>query len=351
MCGMCYLRPHCLLAAALVLGACSLRPPISREMPDLDLDIELFGAHKPLIDADELLLVDEEMRAFVQATTSGVFSKHGKLRRLMQAMFRSGDYTINYAAEDSFSASQTFHSHSGNCLSATALLVALAREAGLDATFQDFGKRYSLRVDDTVWIYERHINAIVDLGRGERVTVDFDRRQGYPDVGIEVDDSVVIAQFFSNLAVNAMRRGEPGLAHANFRRSVELDPALAYVWNNIGVLYKRNGRLDRAEEMLLYAIALDSSELRAMSNLAALYRHLDRVEEAQRYESRLERSRRHNPHYLYTLAKRSYNEQNYDDSVAYLRRAIRIKDDEPAFQQLLHEAETRQATAPDQPEG
>ena len=345
------LRPYSLLAAALVLGACYLRPRISREMPDLGSDIELFGAREPTFDVDELLLVDEPMRAFAQAAISGVARKKGKLDRLMQALFWDSNYTIKYAAEHSFSASQTFHSHSGNCLSTTALLVALAREAGLDATFQDFGKRYNLRVDDTVWIHERHINAIVELDYGERVVVDFDRREGRPGGGTEVNDTVVIAQFFSNVAVNAMRGGEPGLAHANFRRSVELDPSLAYVWNNIGVLYRRNGHLDQAEDSLLYAISLDPDELQAMSNLADLYRQTNRPAEAKQYEQRLERSRRHNPHYLYTLAKRAYDEGNYGDSVAYLRRAIRIKDDEAVFHQLLQETESRQATTTNQPEG
>lgn len=348
---MCYLRALWLIAAALTLGACSVGPPISREMPELNSDIELFGAHEAAIDASEFLLVDEEMRTFVRAALPDGASKNRNLRRLIQALFQSSNYTINYEADHTFSASQTFHRRSGNCLSTTALLVALAREAGLGATFQDLGEQYSLRVDDAVWIHERHINAIVDIGREQRVTVDFDQRYDRTGIGTEVDDSVVIAQFFSNLAVTAMRQGNPGLAHANFRRSVELDPGLAYVWNNIGVLYRRNGQLDRAEEMLLYAIALDSGEQRAMSNLAVVYRQLDRVEEARLYEQHLERSRRHNPHYLYNLAKRSYDEKKYADSVAYLRRAIRIKGDVPAFHQLLHQAETRQATDPNQPDG
>jgi tetratricopeptide (TPR) repeat protein len=337
------LRQIWLILTSAMLACCSVNAPRLNNQPSLDLEIERSGGAQPVIAVDEFLAVDEAMREFVRAAVAGVTTRQQKIHRLMQAIFRPGEYTIDYEAEHSFTASQTFHRRSGNCLSTTALLVALAREAGLKAWFLEFGGQPELRVDESVWIFEKHVAALVDLGGGNLVSIDFDRRRKTGGNGQKIDDLKASAHFFSNLGVNALQLGDLGLAHANFRRATELYPRLAYVWNNMGVLYNRVGQQDRAEEIFLYAISMDPNEFRAMSNLAALYRRSGRAEQAIAYEQELELARRRDPYYLYLLSSRAFEDQKYDESINHIRRAIRLKDDEPAFHQLLQEIQARQA--------
>jgi tetratricopeptide (TPR) repeat protein len=307
------------------------------------MDGHRFGELRSTIDSADFLAVDDQMRAFVRSSIAEKQSKSRKLRQLFHALFRAREQSITYDAENTGTASQTFHLRSGNCLSTTAMFVALAREAGLNASFQEIRQRPVLRVDGSLWIYEKHVNAIVDVGRGVKFTIDFDRREGGEETGRPIHDSVATAQFFSNLGINAMGRGDSAAAHANLLRAIELDPGLPYVWNNLGVLYRRAGFLHQAEEIFRYTISLDPRELTAMSNLANLLRSADRVLEAEQYEDKLEHERRRNPYHLFNLANQAYEELKFDESIAYLRRAIRLKGDEPRFHQLLREVQSQQA--------
>jgi Flp pilus assembly protein TadD len=113
---------------------------------------------------------------------------------------------------------------------------------------------------------------------------------------------------------------------------------LAAAWVNLGVLYLRVGRLDYAESAFLRALQTDPREQSAFSNLESVYSALGNSELAARYGAQIKRYRDINPYYHYAGARAAFNEKRYEDALASLRTAIRLKGDEDEFYSLQGEA-------------
>ena len=76
--------------------------------------------------------LDDAMKAFVAEHVDGSRAGRERMRRLLSAMIESGLMSLDYDDAKTKTARQTFHDRVGNCMSFTALFVALAREADLD---------------------------------------------------------------------------------------------------------------------------------------------------------------------------------------------------------------------------
>jgi Flp pilus assembly protein TadD len=86
-----------------------------------------------------------------------------------------------------------------------------------------------------------------------------------------------------NLGVVLEQRGDDLGAEPQYRRAIELGPALAGARNNLGALLARTGRPDEAAMLLKDAIRLEPSRADAYVNLAALLIQMGDVNEAARY--------------------------------------------------------------------
>ncbi|MBN1833852.1 MAG: hypothetical protein JW896_17250 [Deltaproteobacteria bacterium] len=68
-----------------------------------------------------------------------------------------------------------------------------------------------------------------------------------------------------------------------------------------------------------------------MNNLVKLYERSGDKEKAELYLKEVASFREKNPYYLYTMARSSYHEALYEQSVQYFKAAIRRKDDDHLF--------------------
>ena len=108
------------------------------------------------------------LRAAAAALAFGLAALGGSAPAFAQA-FSPG---VVYDPALTRTAVELFHQRTGNCLSFAGLFVVLAREAGLDAGFQDVPVLPNWRLDGDAFVVERHVNVIVRSGREEYV-VDF----------------------------------------------------------------------------------------------------------------------------------------------------------------------------------
>ncbi len=109
---------------------------------------------------------------------------------------------------------------------------------------------------------------------------------------------------------------------------------------NIGVLYGRQGLLDYAEAAYLRALEIAPEERSALANLAGIYDALGDTARAAEYRERVHHYQDINPYYHYARAQKAYREERYEDTLAELRRAIRLRSDESTFYALQGEALT-----------
>ena len=123
----------------------------------------LFGEPVQVSESTALdpLQINDEMRAFVGDITRAK-PQTARYRKLIAKLERHGYYDESYDPTLTSSASETFASKKGNCLSYTNMFVALARVANLDARYQLVHMRFpSWDVQGRLLIKNNHINVFV----------------------------------------------------------------------------------------------------------------------------------------------------------------------------------------------
>ena len=323
-----------ILVASVLLHACAStarQPPV--ELPTLrDRDI-------PAVEFADLGAVSEEMEAYLDRYIPR--SAHAGKRAWTLAYVATDNlmFPFNYDPEVTLPPAQTFRLRTGNCLSFSMMLVAMARHIGVPARFEEGLVEPDYRNIDDTYVNSRHV--IVVLGKGQNsVTVDVSRKVLKDDIRTRrVSDRNVAAQFYNNLGVNALLTRDLGLAWARFRQALEIDPGLAFVWSNLGVVYNRNDQPAEAEWSYQTALEVDDSESIAFNNLYVIYLQEGREGEAAGLESRVERHRQRNPYYLALLADEALRSQQYKDAIRLLRRSIKIQGDEYRFHGALAQAQ------------
>lgn len=333
-----------LVCYVLALGLCGCvgRPAIvdpHPQIPEFRLTSEQVVAavpSDPRLHADVLAL-DDAVRAQLLAQL-GAGDKRWRLQQLVDMMQSPQQLGLRYTATATRTAMETLHSGEGNCLSLSALFVAMAREAGLDARFQDVELLPAWRQDGDVFVVERHINAVVAID-GHPLIVDFlVQPAGSVARSHLISDRAMTAQYLNNLGVEHLSAGRTELAYRFFRRSIELSPETAYLWLNLGVALARNGQRDEAEQLYLHAVRLDPNDVVALSNLAGLYEVSGRGELARSAMQKVERLRQANPYYRYWLAERYFSSGDFTGAIAQLHAALALKPEEGAFHFALTRA-------------
>lgn len=283
----------------------------------------------------DVLAIDAEMQRFLDGVISESPTQKFLLLNLLDGLLDSGPIKLQYENLKTYTAIETFHSREGNCLSFTNLFVALARRAGMTVYFQEVTVPHNWERQGETWIYNRHINAWVDLGIEGEFAVDFNLNPVETEYERKrISDREALAQYHNNMGVYWMQGDRLDLSYLHLREAISLSRREAYFWTNLGVLYRRAGDDARAESAWLHALEIDS-EPSAASNLARYYRLNGDAELAELFRERVERFRRKNPFYLYDMAESAYYRGEYGDSINLLKQAINIRENEEEFYRLL----------------
>jgi tetratricopeptide (TPR) repeat protein len=332
------------LVLILSLAGCAANPV---QLPDIPA---LNNQPKTVVPSVDLLFVSPEMREFAH--------RYGRSERATA----SSAWSLVYAALDPYllnfeydplltlPADQAFKTRAGNCLTFSSLFVAMAREIGLKAWYQEvkIPPQWS-NINDTMLV-SMHVNAVVQ-DRRTVYTVDVSRKkiQAIEQVR-RLSDSEARAQYYNNLGVDALIGQDLALAYAYFIMGLDTEPRLAFIWSNLGVVLRRNEQ--PADAILAYQTAaqLDPRQTVALNNLYAIYDELGELELAQELKPKIEKYRRKNPYYLHYLAEIANEEQRYSDAINLLNRALRIDSNEYRFyftlaQSQFHSGRTEVAQA------
>jgi len=329
------------LALSLLLSACStieVAPPADVE--HLVSGRELFGDDVAAAPAVDMLALDDEMRAYVEEKTGGTRHSVMKLRRLIAGMIEDGLLNLDYDPDLTHTAMETFHSRKGNCLSFSTLFVALARQAGLQAIYQVVEVPPIFATDGEVVLLNDHVNVLVrEIREGTLYTrdhiVDFNTADYRGDYEMtRVSDDYARALFQSNLAIESLRAGKQREAFAHLKSAIALRPDIPGLWVNLGVMYARSGHYELAVEAYNEALAQQSSNRSALADLAIAYDALGQPERAQAYRDEVNYYLARNPYYRLYLAQVAMDARRFDEALAEIDHAIRLKDNEHRFYHL-----------------
>ena len=324
----------------LLLAGCQLSHESSLGLSDIPHDPALLTgelAFETRVEASEVpdvdvLAVDEAMQTFVGQRVAKGRSAAVRLRRLVDELADGGFFDGFYDAHRTQTASETFHSKRGNCLSYTNMFVALARASGIGAQYQIVDVPPVWDASAGMLIRNKHINVVVS-GRGLELVGAPDRTIDFNEQWIEndefgraaVSDVYALSLFDANLAVEALRQDKMRLGFAHLKKAILASPEIADLWVNLGAFY---GRMDQpASALAAFEVAyfLDDGNTSALSGLARANRALGRDAAADAYAVAARERRDGNPYYHFALAQAAYEQGRFDDSLTAIDRAISIE--------------------------
>lgn len=283
----------------------------------------------------ELLTLSEEMSTFLDEHVDRSGSQSQILAQLIYALIREDQFLLAYD-DSTRTAESTFHERRGNCISFTNMFVAMARDLGLDANYQEVTIPPDWSMSGQTILLSQHVNVLVNLRNALSRVVDFNTYSTTLPLDSQViSDERARAHYFNNIGVEHMLADETSMAFANFRESLKNDHTFSSSWVNLGSLYRREGFPRYAEAAYLEAMNQDRSNLTAMSNLANLYEEEGNTTAAQKYLDRVQSHRTRNPYFRFQLANSAFIEGDYETAIRHLKYAIGKREKEDRFYFLL----------------
>jgi Tfp pilus assembly protein PilF len=328
----------CLLATvalgALSVGCASL--PVGVTAPSQEQTRAAAAKPSIAIPDFDLLAASPEMVAFARKVVPAHGSEKERLKRLFHSLINTKHLQIEYDATANLSAAEAFDQRRANCLSFAAIFIALAREAGYKASFQEVDVPPTwLRTGDIIVRY-LHVNTSVQLYGHRSYIAEFrsDRFEDHMPRRL-ISDEHALALHYNNVGATHLFKEELDHARAYFIHAIDTYPRLSIGWTNLGVVHRRAGDDDLAEISYRQALALDPRSYLAMTNLAAIYESRGQTELPGQLRELARHERLKNPHYHYALAQRAYDKSEFGEARKHLKAAIRRDKKEHRFHHLM----------------
>jgi len=318
-------------AGALLVSAFAAIEARGQDVPPAPVSVY----HAPT-DPAELLKVDEPMRRYFRERVPSRVHGGAQLRQLVDAILVPDGLHFAYDVEATFDARETFRQRRGNCLSFAFLIVAVTRDFGYTASFQNATDAFHWdRYGDLV-ASVHHINVRVETS-GESYLVDLrpDLVPGTGFAGMQViDDERAFAHFYAAVGFFKLLHAQSAEALQFMILATQTDPDCADAWANLGALHSHLGNLPEARACFERSLREDSRGVVAMDGFVSVLQRLGSPEDLQiaaKYERRAQAIRDRNPYYQQCLAARAQERGDWFAAEKLLRRAIALKDDEPRF--------------------
>lgn len=325
-----------------ILASCASQAPLPP--PNQDAVAELLQAESlyqidqidPLFPEENLLALNAQMRFFVQENVPSVLSPRAKLNYLLDAMIRPSQLGLKYEPGTTLNAKDTFYLKEGNCLSLSSLFIAMAREAGLNAYYNEvtIPPSWDMISENSMAFYQ-HINAAVDFGNGDIQVVDLSvDNYDYNYHQTPISDQRAAAQHYNNRAIEHLNKDDTSGAYRYLHRALFLDPNAGHIWGNLGTVFRRDGHKHEAELAYKQALFLNNQDQVALNNLGRLYRETDQNKKAKRLEEQSLTFQRSNPFWHFGRARQEYEQGDFDASLRAVNRAISLDKEQYRFYQF-----------------
>ena len=223
--------------------------------------------------ADQLLTLSPEMKAFVDAIDPSLNPKQ-RFRRILRTL-QMERFELEYDLDTTTTAAEAFAIRRGNCISFAALIVALAREVGLEAHFNQVhapmerravsGGSGQLLVQDIL-----HINAEVSFGWTTEI-FEFNFEPPFHYRHQKLKDATVQSLYLNNRALEMVKAQQLDDSLVLLEEALALTPEASLLWNSLGYVHRKSGNLELAELSYTQALALDSGNTAAENNLRRVY--------------------------------------------------------------------------------
>jgi Flp pilus assembly protein TadD len=300
-----------------------------------------FAASKIEIDTSQIFALNEDMHRYLEKQFAAQTLQKGVPKGLFDVLYDKGQLKVEYNADYTRNAAETFAARSGNCLSLAIMTGAFAKAMGLNVVYQrvlveDHWNHYR----DLIFISE-HVNIVLGASTSRarfapddarRHTIDFfppaDQR---PRTTETLDENTVIAMYLNNRAAEELAQGHTEKAYWWVRKALLQDAQLNAAYNTLGVIYRRHGALNDAERVFNAMLARDRNNEVAQWNLAVVLRAQGRVVDADTIAERLQRALPHPPHDFYDRGQAALRAGEYETAKQWFAREVARAGYNPKF--------------------
>jgi len=332
-----------MLPVLLLLGACASQPTL------LEQPAPLRGLTVPTVSEPNFSQISPAMLDFLDQY---VEQRRGREEATFSLVWAATDQNLrrfDYRPELTLPPTETFDQKAGNCLSFSAMFMMMARHLDLKAWYQEVEVPQQWSNSNDTLLVSMHVNVVIESARSDAswvIDVSGMDNSRYR-LQRRIKDSVVLAQYYNNLGVNALTEGDLGRAYAYFNKALETEPGLHYLWSNLGVVYSRNEQLDDAMQAYRAALKLDSGSTMAANNLYLIYEKTGNLQAGAELQKRVEKNRRKNPYYLAHLSTVAYDEGRLEESRQLAERAVKLQQKEYRFHYQLARILAREGKQPE----
>lgn len=320
-----------LTASASLLMACSSSAPLIQVPQHLFHD-EAFAAAKTQPNAANIFAASPEMKQFIAKEIVQHMRIGSHQRALFNALYTKAQLKLEYDSSYTRNAAETFNARSGNCLSLVIMTAALAKEMGLEVSYQNVtipenwsrtGALYFNVGHVNIVLGKRHFDSRIQFDKNDQMTIDF-----YPPEDTagqrttELDEPTIIAMYFNNRAAESMAAGDLNQAYHWARASIIAAPSFAAAYNTLGVIYLRHSKDEFAYQALSRALELDPDSKVAMSNIIQAQEQTNRHEEAVAMQETLFKLQPYPPFHFFKLGVKAMEEKDYLTAKRWFKREL-----------------------------
>jgi len=313
------------VTVSVILSACAVQSQRAIAIPPLE--------NQPHVEIEnvDFLAVSPSMERFIRNYAPGDASSRRKAWNLAYAALDPMLFNFDYDPSITLTAADTFQRRTGNCLSFSSMFVAMAREAGLKAWFQEVKLPPEWSNINETLLVSKHVNVVVkDAWSDYVIDITGPKRAEWVRVR-RLSDAEAEAQYYNNHGADALVKKDLARAYSNIVKAIQIAPDTPYIWSNLGVVYNRNGQVEDAKKAYQAALDINPAEIVALNNLHSIYVEEGNLVQANKTKSKVERHRRKNPYYLHKLSFQALDERRYKDAIELLNRAIKLNNEEYRF--------------------
>ena len=319
-------RPRALLLLLLGLGACAGYVPFDGSQalsPEFERRLGAGWSERVTVP----FAIDDELRQAVDERVSPAGSETGRRDAVLDFIF--GWVDLEYALTPTHTATETFATATGNCLSFVNLFVAVGRERRLNPFFVEVEDYQRWNYQDGVVVSRGHIVAGMYVD-GEMATYDFlpYRPKSYRDFR-PITDLAATGHYYNNLGAEALMGGDLDAAERWLDIAIELTPDFDKAINNYAIVLLRRDRLDDAVRFLQQGLELHPDNVPLLTNLVRAYQLQGRHDRAGEVLDVLEDLNRASPFFYVYRGDAALAAGDASTALDYMRRALRADSEIP----------------------
>lgn len=289
--------------------------------------------------ASEIFMLPEQAKINIHKLIGSYRSMPERTKAVLDFIVSYADDGLIYDNSATRTASETLYYSKANCLSLSILAYSLAREVGMDATFQDvqIPEYWTSQLNQT-WL-NGHVNLRLKHHRqvadgigvvllGSDFVVDFDPyslKKRFPTRPIT--EQRIVAMFYNNKAAVAFAKQHYAQAYAYYKAAINADSQFAVTWSNLGVLYRIHNLHNLAEKAYHHSLALAPDSINTLSNLAYLYQLQGKEDLANQLERQVIKQRENNPYYYLMLGTEAYNKHDFRQGIKHFEKSLALDSD------------------------